>query len=775
MLVPMQEWGDQERRASERILSQTAALFAQHGDDDVVELLRMVHRVEFEQTDDGFRDATGWHEYYWAAIFYVPERDRERFTDTALQRLVPLLAEVTRQNGQSHAIDRVQVRPVLPEVDEDWRTTLGRPPAGEPPHQPPPTSATTADPARSITEVTRRRLSAALRDSSAEWAGDLDEVDFLRRLYDLDRMESYDSRYATAEGDIIQHRLNNEDWDADWVFSDSRFGLADGPDEVLLRFLAEMLHPAVRMNTEETQHLLDLFNDMLARDGYELAPADAISGYPVYGPRRITVRASPSPASAPHARAVAAGTTDTASGYGAVRRLARGDRGDYACDRLPIADSGQADVFRATHKPTGTTVALKKLHLKRPRDHQIARMRREIEVGRHLDSDDHAMPILDYSPDHTWFVMPWAEATAESRQENLQSPDGLRILVDALADVLSAAHTGDWIHRDIKPSNILLLDGRWRLADWGAVRRPHGQTTKIGRTAAAIGTEGFAAPELTDDAHQATAASDIYSIGRVIAWALTGKTPKANLPLLPEPGPWRPVVQKATRTDPRQRPQTISEMLVLIDRVHGEWNPPQDPLQHAAGLAGAAEAGDQNAVAALLTLAADHEQDYELYLDALIALQPQKAASALSRDLPQAHSIIRALAVHVDGPGTRWVQFSEAARAVIWLHGIAAHAAAHRHWDLLEEAAQAMCTWDAAWDQWSAQNRVGPWLRTLKGDAAAVMAAVLRDHPDSAAHFSSLAQDRTADDRLRHAVTRSEVPSRFPEPPEDMDMSEAMG
>lgn len=77
-------------------------------------------------------------------------------------------------------------------------------------------------------------------------------------------------------------------------------------------------------------------------------------------------------------------------------------------------------------------------------------------------------------------------------------PAELRTLVDALA----AAHEHDWLHRYIKPSNILYLDGRWTLTDWAIVRRPRGQTTEAGRTGLYIGTEGFAAPELSVTPHE---------------------------------------------------------------------------------------------------------------------------------------------------------------------------------------------------------------------------------------------------------------------------------
>ncbi|WP_051848725.1 protein kinase domain-containing protein [Streptomyces sp. NRRL WC-3725] len=614
-----------------------------------------------------------------------------------------------------------------------------------------------AGPLAAITEVTRRRLFDALRSSGASWSGSLDEVTFLRRLYDLDHLESHDPRFTTAEGDIVQHRYNNPgDWEDDWVFGDGRFGLADGPDEALLRFLAEMIHPAVRTDRGEVERLLALVNGLLGPDGYELAEARTVSGYPVYEARRIPARPRiPSPA--PPAAVTAAQPGQGA--YAAVRRAARGERKDYACPREPVPDGGQADVFEATHKTLGTTVALKKLHSKYPAERQVARMRREIEIGQLLDGHPHAMPILDFGADHTWFVMPWADATAAQRQELLREPAELRALVDALASVLAAAHEHGWLHRDIKPSNILYFDGRWTLADWGIVRRPRGQTTKVGRTGLYIGTEGFAAPELSGTPHEATASSDIYSIGRVIAWALTGKLPETNLPLLPPPGPWRTIVRAATHQDPQRRPQTVSDLLALIDREHAVV--PEDPLPAAQTLLEAASSGDSAAVDVLLTLVGDHPEDYELHVGVLARLDARQAGPALAREPAQAHSLLRALAEHVGGDDKHMVQFGDAAAVVIWLHGICSYAADHRDWDLLEEAAHTMCTWDGAWDQWNAQDKITPWLRALTSEAASVIAAVLRDHPESAQHFSHVADDRTADPRIRQALRTSTATEVF--------------
>ncbi|MGW7469293.1 AbiJ-related protein [Streptomyces xantholiticus] len=609
--------------------------------------------------------------------------------------------------------------------------------------------------ATAITDVTRRRLFDALRAAPFPWSGSVDEISFLRRIYDLDRLPSFDTRFATATDDIAQHRFNNpEDWEDDWVFTDNRFALADGPDATLLRFLAEMIHPAVRIDLLEVEYLLALINETLAPDGYQLRQASTISGYPLYEARQTILRpARPAASSAPAtpAPSLIPAPSGTPDRYAAVRMLAKGDRNDYNRARLPHPDSNQADVFDATHKATGIRVAVKQLHGKNPPEGRKARMKREIEAGIALDANPHTMPILDRATDFTWFAMPWADGTAEDHQTELQDPQRLRALVDALASALAAAHQPGWIHRDIKPSNILLLDGRWALADWGAVRRPPGQTTKVGRTRLGIGTEGFTAPELFTTPDRPHPTSDIYSVGRVIAWALTGKIPVPNLPLLPPPGPWRNIVRVTTHQAPSRRPQNIGELLALIEAELTAI--PEDPLARATRFAQQARHNAPGAADELLTLLSDHADDYELYVDVLTELSVRQVHPALARDLSRAQTVLRALAGHVDGDDTHIVQFGQANEVAKWLCQIAEQAAIQGQWDLLEEATQTMCIWDGAWDQWNAQERISSWLAGLQGEAAAAVAGILSQHPDSADHFAHLAESRTTDLRIRSAVS----------------------
>jgi hypothetical protein len=133
---------------------------------------------------------------------------------------------------------------------------------------------------RKITEITRRDIRESL--SSLNLWGRLEELEFLSRIYDLDALPSSDSRFRTARQDITQHRIANDDWDNDWIFDDDRFGLKDGNDQVLLRFLAELLHPVVRSNQEEVASISQTLNSLLAPDGYRLIVKEHISGRPIY-------------------------------------------------------------------------------------------------------------------------------------------------------------------------------------------------------------------------------------------------------------------------------------------------------------------------------------------------------------------------------------------------------------------------------------------------------------------------------------------------------------
>lgn len=137
-----------------------------------------------------------------------------------------------------------------------------------------------------ITEITRRDIFDLFQSGidieeffetkriTYHYFGRLEEIDFLKRLYDLNELPSFDSRYNDAEGDIWQHTVNNDDYPYCWVFEDERFHLQTGSDEIYLRFLCEIFHPAVRLDKGYWKEFLNEINNLLQNDGYEIYPAE---------------------------------------------------------------------------------------------------------------------------------------------------------------------------------------------------------------------------------------------------------------------------------------------------------------------------------------------------------------------------------------------------------------------------------------------------------------------------------------------------------------------
>jgi tRNA A-37 threonylcarbamoyl transferase component Bud32/class 3 adenylate cyclase len=131
--------------------------------------------------------------------------------------------------------------------------------------------------------------------------------------------------------------------------------------------------------------------------------------------------------------------------------------------------------------------------------------------------------IHDISEDEggqPFLVMEFMEGTTLEKLKP-PLPNALDIAIQ-VAEAIDYAHRRGIIHRDLKPANIILgPDGRAKILDFGIAQMSGSQLTRVGQI---LGTPAFMSPEQFSGA-KVGARSDIFSLGAVIYWMLTGEIP----------------------------------------------------------------------------------------------------------------------------------------------------------------------------------------------------------------------------------------------------------
>ncbi len=256
-----------------------------------------------------------------------------------------------------------------------------------------------------------------------------------------------------------------------------------------------------------------------------------------------------------------------------------------------LGEGGMGAVYRARHAMLRRPTALKLLKTERAGAEAIARFEKEVQLTAAL-THPNTVTIFDYgrTPEGVfYYVMELLDgATVTDIVEATGAQDPARvvhILRDA-ASALAEAHDAELIHRDIKPSNIMLVEqgGKPDVAkvlDFGLVKELEGaDDAGLTQANSITGTPQYLAPEAITAPASVDARSDLYALGAVGYFLLTGshvfegativevcgahlhKTPEPLSERLGDPLPpdLEALILKCLAKKPEERPQSADEL-----------------------------------------------------------------------------------------------------------------------------------------------------------------------------------------------------------------------
>jgi len=203
--------------------------------------------------------------------------------------------------------------------------------------------------------------------------------------------------------------------------------------------------------------------------------------------------------------------------------------------RQRLAAGSMGEVWLARHRTLGRDVALKRIKPGEIDAEDTQRFEREARVLSTLTSP-HTIEVFDFG------VMPSGELfyamelldgidlqTAVSRYGAFPPERVVDLLSQACAS-LKEAHDQGLVHRDVKPANLMTCHyggehDFLKVLDFGLVKKPDARRSEAGitRPAAILGTAAYLAPESVNGSKFVDGRADLYALGAVGFWLLTGR------------------------------------------------------------------------------------------------------------------------------------------------------------------------------------------------------------------------------------------------------------
>jgi hypothetical protein len=212
-----------------------------------------------------------------------------------------------------------------------------------------------------------------------------------------------------------------------------------------------------------------------------------------------------------------------------VKRL-----GQYTLEHK-IGAGGMGIVYRASHAMLRRPTAIKLLPPERAGEASLLRFEREVQMTARL-SHPNTVAIYDYgrTPDGVfYYAMEFLDGINLEdlvRAHGPQTAGRVILILDQVCGALNEAHGSGLVHRDIKPANIILTERGGepdvaKVVDFGLVKPLLPSSPELTTTGTGVltGTPLYLSPEAMTTPEVADPRSDLYALGAVGYFLLTGR------------------------------------------------------------------------------------------------------------------------------------------------------------------------------------------------------------------------------------------------------------
>lgn len=190
-----------------------------------------------------------------------------------------------------------------------------------------------------------------------------------------------------------------------------------------------------------------------------------------------------------------------------------------------------------------------------------SRFKREFNITKSLENVYGIIKVFTFDEGNASYTMEKAEITLEEYIKSNSITDDIRIkCIRQILYIMTEVHKRDIVHRDISANNIFIINGMIKIADFGLGKDLNIFTSHQTIHTNSVGQYSYCAPEQFMLLKDGDKRSDVYSLGRVINFIMTGNPVDSH-------HIFRSVAEKSTNTDSAYRYADAGQLSIFFEKA----------------------------------------------------------------------------------------------------------------------------------------------------------------------------------------------------------------